>query len=190
MAVLPYAPSDTGVVLTALSRLASPIRLPSVLSFTVTNSADQTELPVELGADIAIHRRLLPVEISIAGVVTEFEPYDGAPVLFSRIIETRDAIELNFRLGSLLTVKFLGQSWPRMTIRSLSSSRDPVEREDVWRFEMTLRETRLASSLTVPSDSSALGDLTATTLEGGPQAGVTVGPEAASQVAGVLAGGV
>jgi hypothetical protein len=183
MAVVPYAPFvDTALFI-------GPTRIPSVLSFSTDRNTEQTDVPIELGADIAIHRRRAPMTISLSAVVSEFEPFDGAPALFSKINDVRNALELADKLGTLLLVRWMGQLWPNMTIRSLKGNHEGTEREDVWRFDMMLKETQLASSLTVPSADS-LGSLTASTLEGGPQAGAAVGPEGAAQVSGIVGGGV
>ena len=194
MAVLPYIPfQDTGVRLLvsgADRRLPAIVPLPSVTTFKVNRSAEQTDEPIEQGSDISIHRRKSPREVSLSGIVTEIEPFDGTPVLYSQIADLRATLELIYELGTLVTVRFNGRTFRSMTITGFPDSQDAAERIDVWHFDLTLRETLIASTTTVLAGSSSLGSLTSTTLEGGPQAGQAIGPEAAAQVGGILAGGV
>jgi hypothetical protein len=193
MAVLPFNPFvDTSVkFFTGTDRRLPPvITLPSVTSFKVQRSAEKTDVPIEQGSDISIHRRKAPVSIMLSGIVTEVEPFDGVPVLTSQVVEIRSALELIYDLGIMVKVRFNGRTFRNMTIDTFPDSQEATERIDVWHFDLTMSETKIASTTTVLSGSSPFGSLTSTTLEGGPQAGQAIGPEAAAQVGGILGGGV
>lgn len=191
MAVLPYNPyEDTSVVLVTADRRGQSITLPSVTSFKVSRSAQTTNMPIEQGSDIGIHRRRAPIEVSLSGVVTEIEPFDGVPSLFGYIAEVRSALEANYNNGILLTVRFLGRKFTNMEIGLFPDSQEASERADVWHYDLTFREVLIASTTTVLGGTSNLGSLTSATLEGGPQAGTSLGPEAAAQVGGILGGGL
>lgn len=191
MAVLPYNPfEDTSVKLVTTDPRGASIVLPSVTSIKISRTAQQTDVPIELGSDIAVHRRKNAIGISLSGIVTEVEPFDGVPALFSYIGDVQTSLGLDYDNGVILTVKHMGRTFRNMTIATYNDNQDATERADVWHYDLTLQETLIASTTTILTGDSAFGSLTASTLEGGPQAGKALGPEASTQVAGILDGGI
>lgn len=171
------------------------VRLPSATVISSSDSWDQTDLPIEQGATISNHRKRQPSEITIDGVVTGQLNLAG-PVGVSAISSPDDIRKRIYDLaeaGTVFTVRWCSRRWPSMAIVSISDDAPAAElREDMWRFSLGLRTTRIASSTTTPASSidSSISDLTASGSEAGPKAGQTVGPELADSVTGVLGGPV
>lgn len=177
---------DTSVYLGSL-------QLPHVTNITVSNEWDQTELPIERGAVITDHRRKRPLMISMSGYVTgqvHLIP-DAAGVLLGNTA-TRHALQILADTGRVLLVRWNKRKWPNMAIVSFEEDHAAERRHDMFAFSMSLKETRVASSTTVPAVpvDPAIADTVASPVDGGPQSATAVGPEEAATVAGILEGGV
>jgi hypothetical protein len=189
----PYQPfADTSVY---FDLGATRVRLPSATVISSSDSWEQSTLPIEQGATISNHRKRQPTDLTIEGVVTGQLNFAG-PVGASALSSPDDIRKRIYELadnGTVFTVRWCSRRWANMAIVSISDDAPAGElREDMWRFSLGLRTTRIASSTTTPASAidSSISDLTAGGSDAGPQAGTTVGPELSSSVTGVLGGPV
>jgi hypothetical protein len=186
--VLPYNPfGDTSVYLGAL-------QLPHVTSFNPSTEWEQTELPIERGAVISDHRRRRPKTVELTGYVTdqvELVPSGAGVLLTSLAIQSE--IERLAETGQTFILRWKGRVWPNMAIIAIGETNDAAaQRDDMWQFSLSLKESRVASSTVVAAGAvdPSVADLTAGPVDGGPQASTAVGPDVAADVVGVLGGGV
>lgn len=173
------------------------VRLPHTTTITSSDAWQQTDLPIERGALIADHRRKQPASLSIEGLCTGqialavTTGLAAFPVVLPAVLRTQ--IYGLATAGATFLVKHKDRAWPNMSIISIDDDAPAGElRDDVWRFSLQLRETRIASSTLAPAGAvdPSLADLTAAPADGGPQSGQTVGPDVAGEVLGQLGGGV
>ncbi|MCP4967371.1 MAG: hypothetical protein GY926_19335 [bacterium] len=119
------------------------------LNETHVESADWTEHPVELGADISDHRTVRRAEVTIDGAVSRIiDPFrvrslfDGSP---TRHLQAWQMLRSMLHSGMLVTVVTSLRTYENMAIHSLSAPRN-LEASEVLRFSVVLREVQFANT--------------------------------------------
>lgn len=153
------APQRRVVIESSLGPVTTRLELDASVTETHRSTAEVTQHPVEVGADLTDHVRAMAQEIDIVGVVSNTPvPLDANVVLPSvpggdPTSRAEDAVEALARLqatGTLCTVTTTLKSYRNMYMLALSTTRD-ASRGNVAELQMTWTEVRFAATKRVAS---------------------------------------